>query len=121
MQLIIAGSRGITDLVMVFEKLDAITATVTEEITVISGGARGVDRLGETWAISRGHSLRVMRAEWDRYGKSAGYRRNQQMAQEGTHLIAIWDGQSRGTRHMIDIAREHGLEVRIVRTDKESN
>lgn len=59
-------------------------------------------------------------ADWDRYGKSAGYRRNAEMAkfasEEGNKgvLIAFWDGESRGTKNMIDLAKRYGLKVHVV-------
>jgi len=121
MKLIVAGSRSITDREMVFSKLDQITehylANHPEEIEVVSGGARGVDELGEQWAKARGFRLTVFPAQWAKHGKRAGYLRNEQMAEYATHLVAFWDGQSRGTKHMIDIARRRGLQVRIVRLD----
>ena len=118
MRLIIAGSRGITDYELVKDKVDKITQDV-EVTLVLSGRARGVDRLGEKWA--RMHDIDVMQcpAQWDTYGRSAGYKRNVMMAQNADALIAFWDGESKGTKHMIDTAREYGLKVRIVRVGKE--
>lgn len=56
----------------------------------------------------------VMNANWEKHGKSAGYKRNQEMANVSTHLIAFWDGKSRGTKHMIDIAKRDGLKSHFV-------
>ena len=53
-------------------------------------------------------------ADWDKYGKAAGYKRNDEMARNADALIAFWDGKSRGTRHMIDLAKKYGLQTRIV-------
>lgn len=116
MRLIIAGSRTIASTAYVLEKLDAIVDCEEVEY-VLSGMARGVDRMGEHWAEV--HNVKVVQfpAQWDKYGRRAGYLRNELMADEATHLIAIWDGVSKGTKHMIDIARKRGLEVRIVRAD----
>jgi len=86
---------------------------ITDDIEIVSGGARGADALGERYAKDRGYSLRVFPAEWDRYGKRAGYLRNAEMAKYANALLAFWDGESRGTRHMIQIARESGLKVGI--------
>src|SRR4029453_8101869 len=68
---------------------------------IITGGARGADQLGYRWAWKHAIRHQVFRADWERFGKSAGIRRNLQMAQEGDVLVAFWDGQSPGTRHMI--------------------
>lgn len=56
----------------------------------------------------------VMNAGCEKHGKSAGYKRNQEMANVSTHLIAFWDGKSRGTKHMIDIAKRDGLKSHVV-------
>jgi hypothetical protein len=103
MKTIIAGSRFEEKPKIIearyAELLDAVTdfelfGTVTQ---VVSGTARGVDRLGERWA--REHGIRVTRfqPDWLNHGKSAGFRRNQEMADYADALIALWDGQSRGT------------------------
>ena len=57
-------------------------------------------------------------ADWDKHGKSAGYKRNLEMAENADALIAFWDGESRGTKHMIDIAKEKNLLTRIIRYDE---
>ena len=56
----------------------------------------------------------VMNADREKHGKSAGYKRNQEMANVSTHLIAFWDGKSRGTKHMIDIAKRDALKSHVV-------
>lgn len=62
----------------------------------------------------------IFPADWDRYGKAAGYLRNTEMAKNADALVAFWDGMSLGTRHMIETAKAHGLKVRVKRYDKES-
>lgn len=116
MRVIIAGSRdgGFT-----FEDVrDAVAQAELYEIVptvVLSGTARGVDRLGETWANSNAIPIERYPADWDRYGKSAGYIRNKQMAGEADALIALWDGESKGTRHMIEIANSLDLPMYVYR------
>lgn len=110
MRTIIAGSRDCTDM---RELLAALTACGWRPSTVVSGAARGADRLGELWAAEVKVPCARFPAEWDRYGKAAGYRRNELMADNAEALIALWDGESRGTRHMIDIARRKGLLVYV--------
>tara|TARA_Y100000592_G_C5284360_1_gene227777 strand:- start:66 stop:425 length:360 start_codon:yes stop_codon:yes gene_type:complete len=87
----------------------------TWDVEIVSGGARGADKFGEDFAKTFNLPLRVFPADWDRYGKSAGYRRNAEMAEYATHLIAFWDGSSRGTKHMIDLADQKELKVKVIK------
>ena len=108
MKVIIAGSRNITDYNSV--KLAIIkSGFVIDEI--VSGGAKGVDALGEKFAYENCISLKIFPANWDKYGKSAGYIRNQQMAKYADALIAIWDGKSMGTKHMIELAKKRNIRI----------
>lgn len=68
---------------------------------VVSGGARGVDRLGERYGREHGLIVTVMKADWEQHGGRAGFLRNGDMALYGDCLVAVWDGVSRGTRNMI--------------------
>jgi len=116
MRVIIAGSRGITQpsLVLFAVRKAEIKygITITE---VVSGHARGVDRLGERYAAERGIRIRVFEAQWKRFGRSAGHIRNRAMAEYADALIALWDGVSRGTSDMISRATERGLKVYVKR------
>jgi glycerophosphoryl diester phosphodiesterase len=107
---IIAGSRDITNY---GEVVKAIAASKIEITKVVTGRARGVDELGETWAREHNIPVRPFPAQWNKYGKSAGYRRNESMAEYAEALIAVWDGKSKGTRNMIDTARKYGLKVYV--------
>lgn len=113
MKLIVAGSREFTDYFLVKQYLDKIAQDNVIEC-IISGMARGADMLGWKWA--KENNVRVIEcyAEWNTYGKRAGYMRNERMAALGTHLLAFHNLTSRGTKHMIDIARGKGLKVKIV-------
>lgn len=107
---IIAGSRGIRDIRTVRQAMSACGWTPS---IVVSGTAGGVDTLGEQWAEEHGIPVFRCPADWDRHGKRAGYLRNVEMAQGADALVAVWDGVSRGTGHMIVIARKMGLRVYI--------
>ena len=100
MKVVIFGSRGIDDIQAVERAMDTcgIVSKVTE---IVSGGAKGADRLGERYARQRGILCTVFPAQWEKYGKSAGYRRNAEMAEYADYGVAVWDGKSRGTAHMI--------------------
>ncbi len=113
MRTIIAGSRTITK--QETANFGIQTAPFSEEITeVVSGRAKGVDILGENWAIKNNKPIKffpVTSADWETHGKKAGMLRNQKMGDYADALIAIWDGESKGTKHMIDYARKKGLRV----------
>lgn len=116
MKTIIAGSRVITDKSVVEA---AIKASGFQISHVVSGGAIGVDRVAIDIAKERQIELTVFPAEWEKYGKSAGHKRNQKMAECGAvALVAVWDGKSKGTADMIKIARAHGLSVSVFDTSK---
>jgi len=110
MKTIIAGSRSITDIIIVYQAIEASGFDIT---TVVSGCARGVDVLGEKWANNEDIPVIRMPAGWSRYGKGAGKFRNIEMALIADALVAVWDGVSRGTGHMIDTARAKGLKIYV--------
>lgn len=120
MKVIIAGGRDFTD----FMKLAGMLATWTKEteiheafepITeVVSGGARGADKLGEVWARQHGIPIKRMPADWAKHKKSAGPIRNTEMAKYADGLIAFWDGKSPGTKDMIEKATKLGLKAVVV-------
>ena len=80
----------------------------------VSGEARGADSLGKRLAYENEWEVLSFPADWDKYGKTAGYKRNDEMARNADALIAFWDGKSRGTKHMIDLAKKYDLQARIV-------
>lgn len=108
MKTIIAGSRTIEDYAAVEA---AITASGFAISQVVSGCARGVDTLGEQWAESQGIPIERFPAKWKQYGRRAGPIRNNEMVSYAQALIAIWDGRSDGTRHIINAARREGRRV----------
>jgi hypothetical protein len=116
MKTIIAGSRSITCFEAVRNAIEVSGIPISE---VVSGMACGVDSLGEEWARLRGIPIRRFPAKWDQLGKSAGYKRNTEMADYADALIACWDGTSKGTKHMIDLARSKGLKVFVFRKASE--
>ena len=118
-KVIVAGSRGFTDYDLLVSKLDKILQDKTD-VEIVSGGAKGADSMGEAYAESKGYKLTVFPADWNKYGKSAGYKRNVQMADYADVLVAFWDGQSKGTSHMIDIMREKDKPVRVIRFQEDS-
>ena len=129
LRIIIAGGREFNDYDLLHDKIMEYLASMDDtdiinspsQVKFISGTARGADTLGEQFAYRYGYDVKRFPADWSGLGKRAGYVRNEQMAKyasDGNNygvLIAFWDGRSRGTKHMIDLANKHGLEVHVVR------
>ena len=120
-RIIIAGSRTFQDFHLLETKLKEYMEQKQlslAEIEIISGTANGADRLGERFADKYGIPCSQFPANWDKYGKSAGYIRNNEMAKYAAEktgvLFAFWDGTSKGTKHMIDLAKKQGLDVHVV-------
>ena len=120
--IIIAGSRTFDNYECLKKKvLNFIGEKQIElsNICIISGTARGADKMGENFAKELNLKLKCFPADWDKYGKQAGFLRNTKMANYAIEddnqgiLIAFWDGKSSGTKHMIEIAKKKELEVKI--------
>ena len=119
MKIIVAGGRDFDDYDLLCETLDDMFAGFAPEyMEVVSGGATGADSLGEKWADIYGFSVDKFPANWKEYGKAAGAIRNIEMAKVSDWLVAFWDGKSKGTKHMIDTALKHRLEIRVVFYDQ---
>lgn len=117
--LLIVGSRTFDD----YEKLNKTCMRLLvnhSEVTVVSGGARGADKLAERFASEHGYTLNVFPASWNTYGKRAGYIRNEVMHKfisqfDKRGCVAFWDGQSKGTQHNFGLAKKYNTPLRIVR------
>lgn len=126
MKTIIAGSRTLRNVPMIFKAIEDSKFVIAE---VVSGTAGGVDKVGELWAQSKGIPVKRFPAAWEdlshpdaiirtrpdgtQYDVRAGGRRNRQMAEYAEALIAIWDGESKGTDDMVEQAQELGLKVHL--------
>lgn len=116
MKTIIAGSRSITDWQVLARAIELCPWEIT---AVVSGNAVGIDQLGEDYARDLGLPLEVYPALWKQHGSKAGLYRNEEMLGKAKHLLAVWDGNSSGTRHMISIAKRDGAEVFVYEYDLE--
>lgn len=114
MKVIVAGSRSITDYEFVKNAIEdsGLHHQITE---IVSGGALGVDQLGEHYATEKGLVVTRFLPLYDVHGERAPFLRNIKMAEYADALVAIWNGFSRGTQHMIAQAERRGLKVFIVR------
>jgi hypothetical protein len=125
MKIIIAGGRDFNN----YEELERVCDFYLQnqkEIEIVNGKGdggfvdkikvAGADKLAEDYAIKKGYKITFFPANWNKFGKSAGPRRNKQMAdycgaEDG--LIAFWDKKSRGTKNMIELAKEKGMKIKI--------
>lgn len=116
MRLIIAGSRTFDDYELLKEKTIEFIGK-EQDVTIISGLARGADSLACDFAAEMGYPLEGFAAEWKKngyYDPGAGFKRNKYMAKNADSLLAFWDRKSTGTLHMIDYASSQGLNVEVV-------
>lgn len=82
-------------------------------IVIVSGGAKGADKIGELYAKKHGYKTELYPANWIKFGKSAGPKRNKVMAQISDYVICFWDGKSRGTLSMIKFANLYNKPLKI--------
>lgn len=113
-RLAIIGSRGITDKDFIFQKLNEIFLE-KKPTEVVSGGAKGPDTIGVEWANSLHIPTKVFKPDWEKYGKRAGMLRNTTIVENCDHLIAFWDGESRGTQDSIYKAKKLGKNVLVIK------
>jgi len=118
-KVIVAGSRNFDDYELLKNKLNHLLKN-KDSVEIVSGTAKGADKLGERYANETNSKLTLFPADWDRYGKSAGYIRNKQMAIYADAAIIFWDGESKGAKHMIDLANSQKIEVRVVNYNRTS-
>ena len=121
--LLVVGSRSLTIYALIEGYLDKLVSErlADYDIVVVSGGAKGVDTLAERWADNRGYEKVIMPADWEKEGKSAGFKRNARMHQfiaEKDHklVVAFWDGVSKGTAHNFDLCKKYNNELLLIRS-----
>ena len=118
MKVCVCGSRDFTDYEKALPIIYGFFYTFLEgwkvKGEIVSGCARGADALGERFAKSHGLKCHRFPADWEKYGKSAGYIRNKEMAEFSDVIIAFWDGKSKGTKHMIDICEKMNKKVYVI-------
>ena len=127
-RIIIAGGRDFNNTYLFEKTINHCLSKIFDQhnksqdrnftIEIVSGGAKGADFMGERYANFMGYPVRKFLPNWDLYGKAAGPFRNEQMAKYASQkgngiLVAFWDGKSKGTKSMIELAKKHGLDVQI--------
>lgn len=114
-RVVIAGCRDYTNYCEAKAYIDYCICNIRKEneIIIVSGGASGADALGERYANEKGFKIEKYPADWEKYGKGAGPKRNEQMANVGDYVICFWDGKSKGTKSMIYYAKKYNKPIRI--------
>ena len=111
----VVGSRNFFDYRLLKKELDEF---LTKGATLVSGGVSGADALAEKYARENGREIEVIKPDWITYGPSAGFRRNREIVEKATMVVAFWDGNSKGTAHTIQLAQTEGKPVHIIRFSK---
>lgn len=115
MRVIVAGPRDFKNESFIHMKLDELSKKI-EISEVMHGLATGVDTFAGRWANKNNIPVLEFPAEWDKYGKRAGYIRNKQMSEVGDYLIAFYGG-SKGTGMMIEIMKKLNKPTIIIKID----
>jgi hypothetical protein len=109
---IVAGCRDFNNYKYLEATLNLYLCLKTN-LEIVSGGANGADKLGERWAKEKGCDLRIFPADWNKHGKAAGPIRNEEMAKYADGCIVFWNGESKGTKNMIELAEKYKLRLVI--------
>ena len=112
MKLAIVGSRDFNDYELLKKTLEPIKKNVT---LVVSGGAKGADSLGERWAKENNIPTQIFYPDWNKYGKSAGFKRNVEIVDNCDAVVAFQVNDSKGTQHTINIATDKGKKVKVIK------
>lgn len=121
-KLIVAGSRGFNDYDLMLRVVIAMVdhELADKKLSIVSGMAQGADQLGVRMAVQFGLPLYKFPANWNGLGKRAGFIRNTQMGNMADGLLAFWDGQSNGTKHMVDYMHQLKKPVHLIKYKENS-
>lgn len=115
MKIAIVGGRDFND----YEKLkNALTPYLARCDVEICGEAKGADTLGAKWAQENYIKVEYFPADWGNYGRRAGYLRNEEMAKAADFVVAFWNGESKGTKHMIDLTLKYKKSILTIMYEK---
>lgn len=110
----VCGSRGISDAPWIFYQINICTQENNlQDLILVEGDAKGVDRISGYWAKRHNVPIELYPADWNKYGKSAGYIRNEIMVKACDFCLILWDGKSKGTKHDIDLCKKLGKPYKL--------
>lgn len=113
-KLIIAGTRTFDNYSLLKDRCNVFLEGF-DEIEIVCGMAIGADELGRKFGLEKGYYIKEFPANWQKFGKSAGMKRNLEMSNYANALIAFHDGISKGTLNMIELARKKKLLTEVVK------
>lgn len=111
MKVAVVGSRSFEDYALLKKTLDELYPNIT---LIVSGGARGADSLSEQYAKEEGIRTLIFKPDWEKHGRAAGFIRNRDIVENSDHVVAFWDGKSRGTKNSMDLATKLGKTLKTV-------
>lgn len=111
MKVAIVGSRSISDQMFVEYLFNCFLYIFGKPTKIISGGARGIDSFAEDFAHTSNIELQVFRPDWSKYGKKAGFVRNEDIIKNCDICLAIWDGESHGTKHDLELCEQYKKDL----------
>lgn len=115
-KLIVAGGRDFADKALFLKTMQQVEQDLSEySVSLVSGMAKGADMMAYQFARQEGITCHEFPADWNKYGKAAGFRRNQEMGIFSDGLVAFWDGKSHGTKHMIETMKAQNKWIMVVR------
>lgn len=114
-KIVVAGCRNYNNYEEAKEYIDFCVSKIKDKynLVFVSGGCSGADYLGEKYAKENGYEIEIYSANWEKYGKYAGPKRNEEMSKVGDYFICFWDGKSKGTKSMINYAKKTGKPIKI--------
>lgn len=125
LKVIVAGSRSFNSYALLKDSLLYLLSEDDEQdkpsadIEIVSGGAKGADTLGRMFANEFGLKIKFFYPDWDKHGRAAGPLRNKEMSEYADALVAFWDGESRGTKNMIELMKKAGKPCRVVMVNED--
>jgi len=111
LKMAVVGSRVFDDEELLRITLDGYYPYISH---IITGGARGADELAAKYAHEEGIPLIIFKAQWNKFGKVAGFMRNALIVDAADEIVAFWDGTSPGTKHTTDLARQRKKACRVI-------
>lgn len=115
---LVVGSRDFCNYEVLKQKLDSLLQN-KEKVIIVSGGARGADTLAKQYAVEKGYRYKEFPANWELYGKKAGFIRNEEMHKyiakaKDRGCVAFWDGKSKGTKQNFSLAKQHNNQIKVI-------